>query len=88
MRNYFASMSTREMVVEELKRLTDAQTEVVLKFVQELSASERLTASDLMHLPSAERRQILERQAREAELLYRNHPETIVEDAEPPLAYD
>ncbi len=66
------------MVVEELKRLTDAQTKVVLKFVQELSASERLTASDLMHLPSAERRQILERQAREAEVLYRNHPEMIV----------
>jgi hypothetical protein len=47
-----------------------------------------LSASELMRLPPAERRRILRSQARQAEALYRDNADLIVEDAEAPLDYE
>jgi hypothetical protein len=80
-------MSTKELVAEEVKRLPDIQTEAVLRFIRELSDSPALSAAELMHLAPADRRRILADQARLAEVLYRQDPEVIVEDAEAPLNY-
>lgn len=81
-------MSANDLVVEEVKRLPEAQAEAVLEFIRELSGSPALSATELMRLPPAERRRILASQARQAERFYRQHPEAIAEDVEPPIAYD
>jgi hypothetical protein len=81
-------MSVNEMVAEQVKRLPEFQAEAVLAFIQELSSAPALTATELMRLPSAERRRILAAQARQAEVLYRQNPEMVVEDADAPLDYE
>ena len=80
-------MSTTELVIEKVKRLPQIQAEAVLTFIRELSESPSLTAADLMRMAPADRRCILSNQARQADMLYRQHPEMIVEDAEAPLNY-
>ncbi len=80
-------VNTNDLLVEKVKQLPEAQAEAVLAYVRELTESRHLTATDLMRLPPAERKRILVKQARHAETLYRQHPEMIVEDAEPPLNY-
>jgi hypothetical protein len=81
-------MSTSEMVAEKVKGLPEFQAQAVLTFIQELSASPVLSATELMRLPLAERRRILAGQARQAEALYRQNPEMIVDDADAPLSYE
>lgn len=81
-------MSTKEMVAEKVKGLPEFQVQAVLTFIQELSTARVLCATELMRLPSAERRRILVSQARQAEALYRQNPEMIVEDADAPLSYE
>jgi len=75
------------MVLETMKALPDFQAQAVLSFVRELSAAPVLSATELMRLPPAERRRILTGQARQAEALYRQNPELVVEDADAPLSY-
>jgi hypothetical protein len=58
-----------------------------LTFIEELSCAPVLSATELMRLPLAERRRVLARQARQAEALYRQNPEMIVEEADAPLSY-
>ena len=81
-------MSTSELVAEKVKRLPEFQAQAVLTFIQELSNSPVLSAPELMRLPPAERRHILAAQARQAEALYRQNPEMVVEDADAPLSYE
>ena len=76
------------MVVEKVKRLPEFQAQAVLAFIQELSTAPVLSATELMRLPPAERRRILASQARQAEALYRQNPEMIVEDGDAPLSYE
>jgi hypothetical protein len=76
------------MVAEKVKALPEYQAQAVLTFIQELSTTPALSAAELMRLPPAERRRILASQARQAEALYRQNPEIIVEDADPPLSYE
>jgi hypothetical protein len=78
-------VSTSEIVAEKVKTLPEYQAEAVLTFIQELAASPVLTATELMRLPTAERRRILSEQARQAEALYRHNPEMIVEETDAPL---
>ncbi len=78
-------MSTIEQVVEKVKELPEFQAAAVLTFIRELSESPTLSAVDLMRLPPAERHRILTNQARQAEALYRQNPDVVAEDAEPPL---
>jgi hypothetical protein len=81
-------MSTSEIVAEKMKGLPEFQAQAVLAFIEELSAAPVLSAIELMRLPPAERRRILASQARQAEALYRQDPELIVEEAAPPLDYE
>ena len=80
-------MSTTELVIEKVKGLPQIQAEAVLTFIRELSESPTLTAADLMRMAPADRRRILSSQARQTDVLYRQNPEMIVEDAEAPLNY-
>ena len=80
-------MSTAELVAEKVTALPEFQARAVLNFIEELAAAPRLSAAQLMRLPPAERRRILATQARQAEVLYRQNPEIIVEDGEAPLSY-
>jgi len=81
-------MSTAELVANKMKSLPDFQAEAVLTFVQELEASQCLSATELMRLPPSERRRILANQARQAESVYRQNPEMVVEDMDAPLNYE
>ncbi len=81
-------MSTSEIIAEKMKGLPEFQAQAVLAFIEELSAAPVLSAIELMRLPPAERRRILASQARQAEALYRQNPELIVEEAAPPLDYE
>lgn len=76
------------MVAEKVKGLPEFQAQAILTFIQELSTAAVLSATELMRLPPAERRLILASQARQAEVLYRQNPEMIVEDADAPLSYE
>jgi len=72
-------MNTSEMVAEKVKQLPEFQAQAVLTFIVELSASPAMAATKLMRLPLAERRRILSSQARQAEAIYRQNPESVVE---------
>ena len=76
------------MVAEKVKGLAEFQAQAVLTFIEELSNAPVLSATQLMRLPPAERRGILAGQARQAEALYRQNPEMIVEDGDAPLSYE
>ena len=76
------------MVAEKVKGLAEFQAQAVLTFIEELSNTPVLTATQLMRLPPAERRRVLASQARQAEALYRQNPEMIVEDGDAPLSYE
>ena len=81
-------MSMSEMLAEKVKALPDFQAQAVLAFIQELAPERVLSAPELMRLPSVERRRILAGQTRQAEALYRQNPEMVVEDADAPLSYE
>jgi hypothetical protein len=81
-------MSTSELIAEKVKALPESQAQAVLEFIQELSASPVLTATELMRLPSSARRRVLAEQAREAEALYRQNPEMIMEETDAPVSYE
>jgi hypothetical protein len=76
------------MVAEKVKGLAEFQAQAVLTFIEELSNTPVLTATQLMRLAPAERRRILASQARQAEALYRQNPEMIMEDGDAPLSYE
>ena len=76
------------MVAEKVKGLAEFQAQAALPFIEELSNAPVLSATQLMRLPPAERRRILAGQARQAEALYRQNPEMIVEDGDAPLSYE
>ena len=76
------------MLAEKVKGLPELQAQAVLTFIQEIASAPALSAIELMRLPPAERRRILASQARQAEALYRQNPEMIVEDADAPLSYE
>jgi hypothetical protein len=78
-------MTTAELVAEKVKALPEFQASAVLVFIQELSATTAISAAQLMRLPQAERRRILSNQARQAEMLYREDPEMVVEKLDAPM---
>ncbi len=80
-------MTLTESVVEKVKTLSESQAQMVLAYIDEISASPRLSAIDLMRLPAAHRRTILEAQAAKAELVYRRDADLVFEDFEAPLPY-
>lgn len=78
-------MSMAELVAEKVKDLPEFQVRAVLDFIERLSASPALSATELMRLPPAERRRILAAQARLAEALYGRDPGMIVQETDAPL---
>ena len=76
------------MVAEKVKGLAEFQAQAVLTFIEELSNTPVLTATQLMRLAPADRRRILASQARQAEALYRQNQEMIMEDGDAPLSYE
>lgn len=76
------------MVAEKLKGLPEFQAQAVLASIEELSAAPVLSATELTRLPPAERRRILAGQSRQAEALYRQDPDVVVEEADAPLSYE
>ena len=78
-------MSTTDLIIEKVRGLTEMQAQAVLAFVRELSESPSLSATELMRLPRAERQRILTSQARQADQVYRQNPDMLVEDVEAPL---
>jgi hypothetical protein len=80
-------MTAAELVREKVQNLTETQAQMILAYIDALADSPRLSASDLMRLPLAHRRAILKAQAAKAEMLYREDPTLICEDAEAPLPY-
>ena len=81
-------MSTAEMVVEKVKLLSASEAESVLNYIVRLKPSAAPTARELLRLPPEERSRILARQAETAEALYRDNPDLIVEDFDPPMDYE
>ncbi len=83
--DYAACMTTAELVAQRVRTLPEPQASAVLAFIEELSTTPVLGPAELMRLPPADRRRILSNQARQAEILYRRHPDMIVEETDPPL---
>jgi hypothetical protein len=81
-------MSATELIVERSRRLTEAQAEAVLEYMDQLTGASMLTAKDLMNLPPSVRRQVLAQQAARAGEIYRNQPDLVAEDNEPPLEHE
>jgi len=81
-------MSATELIAERSQQLTEAQAEAVLAYMDELAGGARPTAKDLMNLPLAARRRILAQQARRAETVYREQPDVIADEHEPPLEHE
>lgn len=84
---YSVIMTATEIAVEKVKKLSERQAEMVLDSLDELAASAGPSASDLMRLPIARRRAILQAQAAKVDALYRTDASLICEDAEAPLPY-
>jgi hypothetical protein len=81
-------MSATELIAERSQRLTEAQAQVVLAYMDELAGSAPPTAKDLMNLPPAVRRKVLAQQARRAEAVYRDNAGMIADELEPPLEHE
>ena len=81
-------MSAVELVVEKVKSLSEAQAQSVLDYIAGLSPGAAPTARELRKMSREERRRILTAQAAEAREHYRQNPELIVEDVDPPLDYE
>jgi hypothetical protein len=77
-------MSATELIAERSRHLTESQAEAVLAYMDVL-AKTAPSARDLLNLPPAVRRKILAQQAARAEKIYREDPDLVVEDREPPL---
>jgi len=81
-------MSATDIVIEKAKDLTDEEAKAVLTCIAHFPRPRRWTARELLLLPLAERSRILEAQATEATEHYRNNPDLIVEDVDPPFDYE
>src|SRR5947207_2753874 len=81
-------MSAVELVVEKVKLLSESQAESVLSYIERLKSGESPTARELRRMPAEERRRILSAQAAEAAEHYRQNPDLIVEDVDPPWDYE
>jgi hypothetical protein len=80
-------VSTVDLVIEKVKGLPENQVAAVWAFIRELSERPALTAVELMRMSPVDRRRILSEQARQAETVYRQNPELMIDDTETPLNY-
>ena len=81
-------MSATELIAERSRRLTEVQAETILACMDALAENPAPTARDLMNLPPAIRRKILAQQVVRAEKVYRDNPDIIAEECDPPLEHE
>ncbi|HEY5234308.1 MAG TPA: hypothetical protein VIK35_12310 [Verrucomicrobiae bacterium] len=81
-------MSAIELIAERSRSLTEVQAETILVCMDALAENPTPNARDLMNLPPNIRRKILSQQVARAEKVYRNNPDLIVEENEPPLEHE
>ena len=81
-------MSATELVAEKARLLTEAEAQSVLDYIVQIKRPVAPTASELMQMPPAERDRILSAHAESAAKMYRENPDLIVEDVDPPLDYE
>lgn len=81
-------MSALELIAERIKSLSEAEAQSVLAYLTEIKAPVVPTARELRRMPRKERERILTAQAAEADSHYRQNPDLIVEDIDPPMAYE
>lgn len=81
-------MSATELVAEKVRTLSEEDAKTVLELINHITEGRAPTARELMRLPLAERNRILAAQAESAERLYRENPDLIVEDFDPPMDYE
>jgi hypothetical protein len=81
-------MSTAEIAAEKVRLLPESQAKSVLDFIAQLSPDATPTARELRRLPRETRQRILAAQAAEAAPHYRQNPDLVVEDVDPPLDYE
>jgi len=80
-------MSATELIVEKARTLTEPQAEVVLAYIDEVTKRPVPSAVELMRLPPEVRDRVLAAQMAVAEKIYRENPDIIWDDAEPPMDY-
>jgi hypothetical protein len=80
-------MSAAEMLLEKAKGLTESQAEVVMRCIDAVRGPSP-KPSELMRMPREVREQIMASQFADAERIYRENPELIMEDTEAPLEYE
>jgi len=81
-------MSATELIAERSRRLTEVQAETILACMDALAENPAPSARDLMNLPPNIRRKILSQQVVRAEKIYRDNPDLIAEENEPPLEHE
>ena len=81
-------MSAVELVVEKVRHLSETEAESVLAYLTCLKPFVAPNARELRRMPRAERERILAAQAKEAEAHYRQNPDMILEDVDPPMDYE
>lgn len=61
--------------------------ESLIQQIESVINSESVSATEIIKLPLNERQRIVAKQFQEAEYLYKEHPEIIVPDVDPPMEY-
>ena len=80
-------MSAIELIAERTRDLTESQALTVLAFIEEVAIKPAPSATALRKLPLDTRQRILAEQMERAAEIYRQNPDIIVEDFDPPLEY-
>ena len=80
-------MSAIELIAEKSRDLTEPQARSVLAFIEEVAIQPAPSASALRRLPPETRQRILAEQMERAAEIYRQNPDLVVEDFDPPLEY-
>ncbi len=81
-------MSAIELATEKIKSLSEPAAKSVLAYIAIIEHAAAPTARELMLLPRAERGKILAKQAASAAEIYRDDPNLICEDFDPPMDYE
>ena len=80
-------MSAVELIAEKSRSLTEVQALTVLAFIEALGTQRAPPAGELRKMPLEFRERILASQMVIAEKIYRENPELVWDDAEPPMDY-
>lgn len=80
-------MSTAELISAKASQLSEPHAQQVLSYIERLNSEVAPTARELRRLPVTERSRALELQVADAERVYRNNPDLILDVCDAPLDY-